>query len=86
MSALRIDDQETVRLAQELADLEGKSLTAAVTDALREKLNRERKPQINEARMQYWLEFGKRVRETADPEWLAADPFDELYDENGLPR
>jgi len=27
------------------------------------------------------------VRETADPEWLAKDPFEDLYDaELGLPK
>ena len=86
MAALNIKNEETVRLAKELAALEGKSLTTVVTEALREKLDREHKPQINEARMQYWLDFGRRVRASADPEWLAIDPTDDLYDEDGLPK
>ena len=38
--SLNIKNEETHRLAQELATLTGESLTAAVTEAVREKLNR----------------------------------------------
>jgi len=86
MSALNIKNEEAVRLVKELAELEGESMTTVVIEAVREKLDRKRKPVINEARMRYWLDFGQRVRETADPEWLARDPTDDLYDEFGLPK
>jgi len=87
MTALNIKNEEAVRLVKELAELEGESMTTVVREAVREKLERERNPVINEARMQYWLDFGQRVRETADPEWLAKDPFEDLYDEKlGLPK
>lgn len=87
MVALNIKNEEVVRLVKELADREGKSMTAVVQEAVQEKLDRERKPQINQERMNYWLEYGKRVRESADPEWLAKDPFEDLYDEEtGLPK
>ncbi len=86
MPSLTIKNEEACRLIRELAVLRGESMTTVVIEAVREKLERERKPQINEARMQYWLDFGQRVRETADPEWLDRDPFEELYDENGLPK
>jgi hypothetical protein len=36
--------------------------------------------------MQYWLDFGKRVRAASDPELLALDTDDLLYDEFGLPK
>jgi len=86
MAALNIKNEETVRLAKELAAIEGKSLTTVVTEALREKLDRERVPQINEERIQYWIDYGKRVRETADPEWLTHDQIADLYDDElGLP-
>jgi antitoxin VapB len=85
--ALNIKNEEAYRLVKELADLEGKSMTTVVIEAVQEKLVRERKPQINEERMNYWLEYGKKVREAADPEWLAKDPFEDLYDEEtGLPK
>jgi len=87
MTALNIKNEEAVRLVKELAELEGESMTTVVIEAVREKLDRKRKPAINEARMQYWLDFGQRVCETADPEWLAKDPFEELYDDEfGLPK
>ena len=38
--SLNIKNAETVRLAKELADVTGESLTAAVTEALRERLAR----------------------------------------------
>jgi antitoxin VapB len=85
--ALNIKNEEAVRLVKELAELKGESMTTVVIEAVQEKLDRERKPQINEERMNYWLEYGKRVRKTADPEWLAKDPFEDLYDdETGLPK
>jgi len=87
MAALNIKNEETYKLVKELADLRGETMTAVITEAVREKLERERKPQINEDRMQYFLDLGRRIRETADPEWLAKDPFEELYDDElGLPK
>jgi len=86
MPSLSIKNQEAYSLINELADLEGKSMTTVVIEAVREKLERERKPQINEARVQQWLDFGQRVRKTTDPELLALNPDDILYDENGLPK
>jgi antitoxin VapB len=87
MAALNIKNEETYKLVKELADLRGETMTAVITEAVREKLERERKPQINEERMQYFLDLGRRIRETADPEWLAKDPFEELYDDElGLPK
>jgi antitoxin VapB len=86
MPTLNIKSEEAYQLAKELAELEGKSMTAVVIDAVREKLEREREPKINEERVQYFLELGRRVRESADPEWLATDPTADLYDESGLPR
>jgi hypothetical protein len=86
MPSLSIKNQEAYSLINELADLEGKSMTTVVIEAVREKLERERKPQINEARVQHWLDFGQRVRKTTDPELLALNPDDILYDENGLPE
>jgi len=85
MAALNIKNEEAVRLVKELAELRGESMTTVVIEAVREKLEREHVPQINEARMQYLLNLGQRIRETADPEWLHTDQIEELYDELGLP-
>jgi antitoxin VapB len=87
MAALNIKNEETVRLARELANIEGKSITAVVTEALREKLERDHMSGINEDRMNYILSLGRRVRETADREWLQRDQISELYDDElGLPK
>lgn len=86
MAALNIKNEEAYRLVKELAELEGKSMTTVVIEAVQEKLARDREPQINKARMNFWLDYGQRVREASDPEWLATDPFEDLYDkETGLP-
>jgi len=86
MTALNIKNEEVVKLIKELAELHGESMTAVVTVAVREKLERDRKPEINEQRMQYWLDFGRRARESTDPKWLAVDTDELLYDEKGLPK
>lgn len=86
MTALNIKNEEAYELVKELANLRGESMTTVVIETVRNQLDRTRKPQINEARMQYWLDFGQRVRETVDPEWLAKDPFEDMYDKYGLPK
>ena len=86
MPALNIKNEEAYQLVKELADLRGESMTTVVIDVVREQLEKERKPQINEERIQYWLKVGRELRSSADPDWLASDPTDELYDEFGLPK
>ena len=46
---IRIEDAETCRLAKELAQLTGETITGAVTSALREHLTRERQARDTEA-------------------------------------
>jgi antitoxin VapB len=83
--ALNIKDARTDRLARELAQLTGKSITEAVAQALEEKLQTERRRR------------GKQINRDAlrnIVERIAAQPFadarsaDEIlgYDEDGLPR
>jgi hypothetical protein len=86
MAALNIKNEEAYRLVKELAELEDKSMTTVVIKAVQEKLERERKPRINEERMQYFLDLGRQIRESADPEWLERDQIADLYDEFGLPK
>ena len=89
MAALNIKNEEAVRLARQLAALEGESMTTVVIEALREKLEREHKPRVDEARIQYWLQRGREIRaqiELIDPESLQRDPTDDLYDDLGLPK
>lgn len=86
MAALNIKNEEAYRLVKELAELKGKSMTTVVIEAVQEKLDRDRKPRINEDRMNYWLEYGKRVREQTPPELRDLNVDDLLYDEWGMPK
>lgn len=86
MPSLSIRNQEAYRLIKELADLEGTSMTAVVIEAVREKLERDRKAEIDHARVAHFLKMGQEVRAVADPDWLTRDLTAELYDETGLPK
>ena len=86
---LNIKNGEAYRLATELAELTGESLTEAVTKALAERLaqeKRERKAVTETVRTErpaasrHIRELGRRYREGN-----AASNHDWLYDENGLP-
>lgn len=82
---LNIKNEATYRLAAELADLTGETMTAAVTVALRERLARERR-----------CRAGRRLADELDEIALhcAALPVldtrsdDDIlgYDDHGLPR
>jgi len=78
---LNIKNDEAHKLASELADLTGESLTAAVTLALRERLARERRrPDRIAARL---MKIGSRYAALAD---TGRSPEEILgYDEHGLP-
>lgn len=86
MSVLNIKDSETHRLASELARRTGLSLTAAVREALRERLAREESPTSEQARkLARVMEIARRcaARPVLDPR----TPEEILgYDENGIPR
>jgi antitoxin VapB len=86
---LNIKNPETYRLVKELADLTGESMTAAVTEAVRERLERlsaERSGEDIEARAQRIMELAAEIGRRMPPGYLDQD-FDELlYDERGLPK
>jgi len=82
--SLNIKSAEAHRLAREIAQLNGVSLTHAVTAALREKLDREKrrgKPLSAEL-----LEIGKRCAAHIKTPVKSSDHAGMLYDKNGLPR
>ncbi len=82
--SLNIKSTEAHRLAREIAQLKGVSLTHAVTAALREKLDREKrrgKPLSAEL-----LEIGKRCAAHIKMPVKSSDHAGMLYDKNGLPR
>ena len=77
--SLNIKNQETERLAQQLAALTGQSMTAVVTEALQEKLNRVKNKGMAERIMKISKKCSARLKGMPLP-----DINDLLYDENGL--
>jgi antitoxin VapB len=83
---MNIKNDETHRLAQELAALTGESLTAAVTEALREKLARLRHERDREARLKRLRKIAKEAAALWVEPYKSMDHADMLYDELGLPK
>ena len=82
---LNIKNEKTHRLAQELAALTGESMTAAVTAAVRERLDRIRRERgISLA--DRLLAIGKDCAAHLEEPFRSADHADLLYDGRGLPR
>lgn len=83
--SLNIKNEEAHRLAEELARLSGESMTAAVTEALRERLarlKRERAMSLADRLMAIGRDCRGRLKEP----FRSADHGEFLYDERGLPR
>ena len=83
---LHIENEETCRLAGDLAELTGESVAGAVTVALRERLAREKRRRDVRARAEDLLAIGERCAKLLGPGSSAAEHGDLLYDERGLPR
>jgi len=58
--ALSIKNEDACKLAKELAGMTGESLTAVVSTALREKMERTKRQQTQKARTEELMEIGKR--------------------------
>ena len=84
--SLNIKNEETCRLAGELARLTGETMTGAITVALRERLERERHERSVEARAQRLRAVAVRCAELLGPGPSAVEHGDVLYDARGLPR
>jgi antitoxin VapB len=83
--SLNIKNEEAHRLAQELAALTGESMTAAVIEALRERLDRLR--QERGARLaDRLLAIGKDCATHLKEPFRSIDHGELLYGEDGLPR
>ena len=83
--SLNIKDEETHRLARELARITGESMTAAVNEAIRERLERVRgksKEDLTERLMKIAKECGPLWKEP----YRSIEHGDLLYDEKGLPK
>jgi len=83
--SLNIKNPRTHQLAQELADLTGETLTGAVTEAVRERLERLRHG--NAALLvDRLLAIGRDCATRLPEPYRSADHADLLYAEDGLPR
>ena len=82
---LNIKSDEAHRLAEELARLTGESMTAAVTEALRQRLERVRRER-DESLADRLLAIGKDCAPRLKEPYRSTDHGELLYDENGLPR
>ena len=83
--SLNIKNEETYRLAQELARLTGESMTAAVTEAVRERLDRVRRERAA-GLADRLLAIGKDCAARLKEPFRSVDHGELLYDECGLPR
>ena len=78
---MNIKNEETHKLVQELAALTGESMTAAVTEAVRERLARVKSKSVAERVRKIRQEFAERLKGEPLP-----DHGELLYDDSGLPK
>ncbi len=80
--SLNIKNPDTYRLAKQLAERTGESMTAAVTEAIRERLARlEADFSVADIRA-----IAKDIHDRLPPGYLDQDFDAILYDEDGLPK
>ena len=89
--SLNIKNAETYRLVKELAEATGESMTTAVTEAVRERLERLRASAGDseaeiEARVQRMEAIAAVIREQSPPGYWDQDFDALLYDDLGLPK
>jgi len=83
--AINIKNEETQRLAKELAEATGDSMTGAITEALRERLERKRDEQGSGIAKRL-LKIGKDCAAHLKKPYRSVDHGELLYDEKGLPK
>ena len=83
--ALNIKNEETQRLAKALAKLTGESMTAAITEALRERLDRVR-GEHGTSLADRFVKIGKDCAAHLQEPYRSVDHGELLYDEKGLLR
>jgi len=83
--SINIKSEKTHRMAKELARLTGESMTEAVGEAVRERLER-----VRSSSRDGLAERLKEIAEECGPLWKepfrSTDHGDLLYDEKGLPK
>ncbi len=84
--SLNIKNEETCRLAGELAQLTNETMTGAITVAVRERLERERRQRGAEERLRRMHAVAERCAQLLFEAGPPIDHADLLYDERGLPK
>jgi antitoxin VapB len=84
--SMNIKSSEAHELAAELARLRGITVTRAVTDALRNDVERERKRKNRSGLAAELVRIGQRCAAHMTEPVSSQDHGPMLYDENGLPR
>jgi len=82
---LNIKNEETQKLARELARLTGESMTAAITEAVRERLDRVRSER-GTGLAELLVKIGKDCAAHLREPFRSMDHGELLYNEKGLPR
>jgi len=83
--AINIKKDETQKLAKELAKLTGESMTTAVTEAVRERLERV-KVDTGRGLAKRLLEIGEDCASRLKEPFRSGEHGEMFYDEKGLPR
>ena len=83
--SLNIKNEETHRLVRRLARLTGESMTSAVEQAVRERLDRVRAAR-GDGMAERLLKIGKECAAHLKEPYRSLDHGDLLYDEKGLPK
>ena len=81
--SLNIKNEETHRMARELARLTGESMTAAVNEAIRERLERVR-GRSSKSMADRLMKIGKDCASRLKEPYKSMDIDELLYDENGM--
>ena len=82
--SLNIKDPQAHELAQALAKETGETMTRAVTEALRERLQRVRRQRRSETTVSELLALGRQCAKALKGKLV--DHAELLYDERGIPR
>lgn len=83
--SLNIKNEEAHRLARELASLTGESMTVAVREAIRERLERVR-GSSREGMAERLLRIGRECASRLKEPYKSTEIDDLLYDDKGLPK
>ena len=83
--SFNIKNEETHRFARELARATGESMTVAVSEAIRERLERVR-GNSKKPLAEHLVEIGRDCAAHLKEPYKSIDHGDLLYDEKGLPK